>query len=119
MHKYIIKLFALSYITKVGSFTRGANIIFSLMVLSGTLAIYNSPLQYIVYVLLFIVLYFGFVYFHFYPLTRADAKYFDASQRHQWAIYHGKKYPLAYNPLWVALVNPIVIILFLIYYLLC
>ncbi len=122
MRKQVIKFFALDYkvfiFGRVVSWTRSANIIFPLMLLSGGLTIDENPLQFIAYSLLAIALFFGFVYFRINPLRDTDYDYFDDVQRFIWDSYHNKPVTEArcFSLKWAFWVNPITILLFLCFY---
>lgn len=122
MRKQIIEFFALDYkvfiFGRLVSWTRSANIIFPLMLLSGGLTIDENPLRFIAYGLLVMALFFGFIYFRIKPLQESDYDYFDEVQRFMWDFHHNKnpKEPQKYNSVWVALVNPLAIVLFLLWY---
>lgn len=126
MRKQIIKFFSLDYkvfiFGRLVSFTRSANIIFPLFLLSGFLTFSENTMAYslrlFAYCLLAFALFFGFVYFRINPLKQADYDYFDEVQRFMWDFHHNKnpKEPQKYNSVWVALVNPLAIVLFLLWY---
>ena len=86
----IIKLFALDYIVKIGkrssNFLRAANIIFPLSALVSVLVIEDSwevPMFLILIAVfaLIVSLFFGFIYFRYYPVTFDEL---DTSQKWQY-----------------------------------
>ncbi|MFJ1429474.1 hypothetical protein ACILE2_01550 [Capnocytophaga canimorsus] len=123
--KHIIKFFALDYkvfiFGRLVSFTRSANVIFPLVVLCGYLNLSDKTClvpTIFAYCLLAIALFFGFVYFRLKPLKQVDYDYFDQVQKFIWKNKQVAQ-PKRWNGSWVFWVNPLVIILFLIIYLLC
>ena len=128
MRKQIIKFFALDYtVFMFGrriTWTRSANVIFPLVLLSGYLTMSDSLLNYclipIAYCLLAIALFFGFIYFRIKPLKQADYDYFDEVQQYVWNAYHHKatEQPKNYTPQWMFWVNPVLFTLTLLYCLL-
>ncbi|MEB3005771.1 hypothetical protein [Capnocytophaga sp. G2] len=121
MRKYIIKLFALSYIVSFGgktrSFTRSANIIFPLMLVGGLIVCAELYSWLCVLLpLLALACFFSFGYFHFFPLTNKDFSLLDNSQRWQYEVLHSPviSEPKSYNVRWVLWVNPIATVITLI-----
>ena len=121
MRKYIIKLFALSYIVSFGgktrSFTRSANIIFPLMLVGGLIVCAELYSWLCVLLpLLALACFFIFGYFHFFPLTNKDFSLLDNSQRWQYEVLHSPviSEPKSYNVRWVLWVNPIATVITLI-----
>ena len=121
MRKYIIKLFALSYIVSFGgktrSFTRSANIIFPLMLVGGLIVCAELYSWLCVLLpLLALACFFSFGYFHFFPLTNKDFSLLDNSQRWQYEVLHSRVIsdPKSYNVRWVLWVNPIATVITLI-----
>ena len=121
MRKYIIKLFALSYIVpfagKTRSFTRSANIIFPLMLVGGLIVcaeLYSW--LYVLLPLLALACFFGFGYFYFYPLTDKDFTLLDETQRWQYEVFQRRvtSEPKSYNAQWVLWVNSLAIVIALI-----
>lgn len=127
MRKYIIKFFALDYkvfiFGRLVSWTRSANVIFPLFLLCGLLQTSDSLVAYyllpIALCLLIFAVFFGFLYFDLKPLKETDYDYFDEVQKFMWDYKNGKnpKPIKKYNGIWVFLVNPLAIILFLTFYL--
>ncbi|GIZ15272.1 hypothetical protein [Capnocytophaga catalasegens] len=122
MRKQVIKFFSLDYIVFMFGrqirWTRSANIIFPLMVLSGALTIAQSPLRFVSLGLLAIALFLGFGYFLLLPLRQADYDYFDEVQKYIWDFHHHKAIGTIqkYSSNWTLWVNPITILLFLCFY---
>lgn len=121
MRKYIIKLFALSYIVpfagKTRSFTRSANIIFPLMPAGGLIVCAELYSWLCVLLpLLALACFFGFGYFYFYPLTDKDFSLLDDTQRWQYEAFQRcvTSEPKSYNAQWVLWVNPLAIVITLI-----
>lgn len=121
MRKYIIKLFALSYIVSFGgktrSFTRSANIIFPLMLVGGLIVCAELYSWLCVLLpLLALACFFSFGYFHFFPLTNKDFSLLDNSQRWQYEVLQSPviSEPKSYNVRWVLWVNPIATVITLI-----
>lgn len=121
IRKYIIKLFALNYIVpfagKTRSFTRSANIILPLILIGGLIVcaeLYSW--LYILLPLLAVACFFGFGYFHFSPLTKADILLMDSTQCWQYGQLLGDNSnpPTQYNARWVVWVNPLAIAITLI-----
>ena len=116
MRKYIIKLFALSYVVpfagKTRSFTRSANIILPLILIGGLIVcaeLYSW--LYVVLPLLAVACFFGLGYFHFSPLTKADIPLMDSTQswQYQQLLGDNSNPPTQYNARWVVWVNPLAI----------
>lgn len=116
MRKYIIKLFALSYVVpfagKTRSFTRSANIILPLILIGGLIVcaeLYSW--LYILLPLLAVACFFGFGYFHFSPLTKVDIPLMDSTQcwQYQQLLGDNSNPPTQYNARWVVWVNPLAI----------
>lgn len=123
MRKLVIKFFALDYIVRVfGStynWTRGANIIFPLFILTGMCLLSELyVLLCIMVCLIAIAVFFGFAYFQLFPLTENDRKYFDDVQRWQFNRYYNiqQQIDVKTNSIWCLLSNIIFIALFLVYY---
>ncbi len=87
MRKFIVKHFALDYICRVFdytfNFTRSATFIFPLFVLNGIIALkYDFPVWQIVFLIpLAVSLFFGFLYFRFFPVKWQEL---DMEQLHQY-----------------------------------
>ena len=116
IRKHIIKLFALSYIVpfagKTRSFTRSANIILPLILIGGLIVcaeLYSW--LYVVLPLLAVACFFGFGYFHFSPLTKANIPLMDSTQcwQYQQLLGDNSNTPTQYNARWVVWVNPLAI----------
>ncbi len=116
IRKHIIKLFALSYIVpfagKTRSFTRSANIILPLILIGGLIVC--AELYSWLYILLpplALACFFGFGYFYFYPLTKADIPLMDSTQcwKYQQLLGDNSNTPTQYNARWVVWVNPLAI----------
>lgn len=126
MRKQIIKFFSLDYkvfiFGRLVSFTRSANVIFPFFLLLPLIPPFGEEIAPLLWggvgVGLALALFFGFVYFRIKPLKQADYDYFDEVQRFSWDFHHNKnpKEPKKYNSVWVALVNPLAIVLFLLWY---
>lgn len=114
-----VRFFALSYVVKLGNsygnFLRAANFIYPTVVLAGTLTYFDSPLRWISYLFLAFFVFMGFVYFRLKPLQTEDLEHMDVVQRWTWLVYNEglNIEPKQFNPIWVVLVNPICILLFL------
>ena len=119
MRKYIIKLFALSYIVSFGgktrSFTRSANIIFPLMLVGG-LIVCAELYSWLCVLLPLLALACFFSFGYFFPLTNKDFSLLDNSQRWQYEVLHSPviSEPKSYNVRWVLWVNPIATVITLI-----
>ncbi|MDO4230231.1 MAG: hypothetical protein Q4C98_10480 [Capnocytophaga sp.] len=123
MRKHIIRFFSLDYVVfmfgRQISWTRSANVIFPLIILSGMFSMISSDekvfeiLKFILYGMLILSVFFGFIYFRIKPLKQADYDYFDEVQRFIWDYRHtGSVGEIKnYTPQWVFWVNPILFIL--------
>lgn len=121
LRSYIVRFFALSYMVNINnrvvSWVRAANIIFPLLLLLGLSFLKDWEYIFIVTLLLFIVsVYFGFVHFNFYPLTKKDFKYMSETQIFQYEHYYKNtdKQISKYDALWILLLNPFLLFLFII-----
>lgn len=117
MRKWIVRLFALNYVVKIGgkphNFTRSANFIFPSLALTMVSSAYHCPYWWIALLLFLFFAFFGFMYFRFKPLTNDDIRYFDEPQLQAWWFINNYRYKTElkkYNGLWVVLINPIVFI---------
>lgn len=118
MRKFLIKYFALDYHVIIFGqrlmWTRSANVLFPLFVLCGYLSVIESALLYYVLPILTIAAFFGFVYFRIRPIKNVDVDMFDDVQKYSFSKLHNKNdVPEAFNSLWVVLINPISILLFI------
>lgn len=120
MRKLILNLFALSYRAKIfGTLIpqlRASVIIFPLFLLMMISFIINSMiLKFISIPLLIVAIFYGFVYFRIFPIQEEDLKYLDKSQLNQYNMYNNlEEYNNEDDSIWYLLINPIIIILFLI-----
>lgn len=123
--KTIIKFFALDYIVNLFgttvNFTRGANIIYPLMLLNMMYIYIMGCASYILFTFLLISIFFGFFYFLIFPIKTKEYYMFDDVQKFIMSTKMGivnKTLPKP-NSFWVILVNPLITIIFLIIILLC
>lgn len=121
MRKFLIKYFALDYHVMIFgqrlTWTRSANILFPLFVLCGWLSIFEQQLLYYVLPIVIIAVFFGFVYFRISPIKNEEVYMFDDVQKYSFSKFHNRNdVPEAFNSLWVFLVNPLVVILFILIY---
>lgn len=94
MRKFLVKHFVLDYTAKIfgwqSNAPRASRIIYPLVVLSGFFSVTNpewpnpTPLVWILYSLLTTSLFFGFVYFRFYP---AKWEELDKFQKFQYGVF--------------------------------
>jgi len=87
MRKFLVKHFVLNYNIFGYNAPRASRIIFPLMILNGIFWDYKKPTIFNVslLVLLVIALFFGFIYFRFYP---AQYNELDNEQKEQYNIFH-------------------------------
>ncbi len=112
MRSFLVKHFALDYTFTVFGWTynapRASRIIYPLMVLTGFVAVLNPDyptpnlLLWILYGLLSIALFFGFVYFRFYPVQWHEL---DMFQKYQYGIYYEGKLTLKQYEEWLKIRN--------------
>lgn len=120
MRKLILNLFALSYRAKIfGTLIpqlRTSVIIFPLFLLMMISFIINSMiLKFISIPLLIVAVFYGFVYFRIFPIQEEDLKYLDKSQLNQYNMYNNlEEYNNEDDSILYLLINPIIIIIFLI-----
>lgn len=120
MRKLILNLFALSYRAKIfGTLIpqlRVSVIIFPLFLLMMISFFINSMiLKFISIPLLIVAIFYGFVYFRIFPIQEEDLKYLDKSQLNQYNMYNNlEEYNNEDDSILYLLINPIIIILFLI-----
>ena len=120
MRKLILNLFALSYRAKIfGTLIpqlRASVIIFPLFLLMMISFIINSMiLKFISIPLLIVAVFYGFVYFRIFPIQEEDLKYLDKSQLNQYNMYNNlEEYNNEDDSILYLLINPIIIIIFLI-----
>lgn len=120
MRKLILNLFALNYRAKIFgtliSQLRASVIIFPLFLLMMISFIINSMiLKFISIPLLIIAVFYGFVYFMIFPIQEKDLKYLDKSQLNQYKIYNNlEEYNNEDDSVWYLLINPIIIVIFII-----
>lgn len=119
MRKLILNLFALSYRAKIfGTLIpqlRASVIIFPLFLLMMISFIINSMiLKFISIPLLIVAVFYSFVYFRIFPIQEEDLKYLDKSQLNQYNMYNNlEEYNNEDDSILYLLINPIIIILFL------
>lgn len=125
MRNYIVKLFALNYVVDIFGinlrWVRAANVIFPLFCIAGSLTAIDNWLRFPFYIILACAIWLGFGYFKFSPLNwEKDNKFMDEVQRWQFNVANEStyKFPSQLNALWIALVNPIFVLisLFIIFY---
>lgn len=122
MRKQIIKFFALDYkvfiFGRLISWTRSANIIFPLMLLSGYLTLIENPLKIPAYILLAVATFFGFFYFLIKPIKQTDYDYFDEVQKFMWDYKNNRELnePEKWNNPLLFWVNPLAVLLFVLFY---
>lgn len=120
MRKLILNLFALNYRVKIfGNLInqlRASTIIFPLFLLMMISFIVNSMiLKFISIPLLIIAVFYGFVYFIIFPIKENDLKYLDKSQLNQYKICNNlEEYNNEDDSVWYLLINPIIIVIFII-----
>lgn len=120
MRKLILNLFALSYRAKIfGTLIpqlRASVIIFPLFLLMMISFFINSMiLKFISIPLLIVAIFYGFVYFRIFPIQEEDLKYLDKSQLNQYNMYNNlEEYNNEDDSIWYLLINPIIIVIFLI-----
>lgn len=120
MRKLILNLFALSYRAKIfGTLIpqlRASVIIFPLFLLMMISFFINSMiLKFISIPLLIVAIFYGFVYFKIFPIQEEDLKYLDKSQLNQYNMYNNlEEYNNEDDSIWYLLINPIIIVIFLI-----
>ena len=120
IRKLILNLFALSYRAKIfGTLIpqlRASVIIFPLFLLMMISFFINSLLlKFISIPLLIVAIFYGFVYFRIFPIQEEDLKYLDKSQLNQYNMYNNlEEYNNEDDSILYLLINPIIIILFLI-----
>lgn len=120
MRKLILNLFALSYRAKIfGTLIpqlRASVIIFPLFLLMMISFFINSMiLKFISIPLLIVAVFYGFVYFRIFPIQEEDLKYLDKSQLNQYNMYNNlEEYNNEDDSILYLLINPIIIVIFLI-----
>ena len=120
MRKLILNLFALSYRAKIfGTLIpqlRASVIIFPLFLLMMISFFINSMiLKFISIPLLIVAIFYGFVYFRIFPIQEEDLKYLDKSQLNQYNMYNNlEEYNNEDDSILYLLINPIIIVIFLI-----
>ena len=120
MRKLILNLFALSYRAKIfGTLIpqlRASVIIFPLFLLMMISFFINSMiLKFISIPLLIVAIFYGFVYFRIFPIQEDDLKYLDKSQLNQYNMYNNlEEYNNEDDSILYLLINPIIIVIFLI-----
>lgn len=120
MRKLILNLFALGYRAKIFgtliSQLRASVIIFPLFLSMMISFIIDSMiLKFISIPLLIIAVFYGFVYFMIFPIKEKDLKYLDKSQLNQYNIYNNlEEYNNEDDSVWYLLINPIIIVIFII-----
>lgn len=120
MRKLILNLFALSYRAKIfGTLIpqlRVSVIIFPLFLLMMISFFINSMiLKFISIPLLIVAIFYGFVYFRIFPIQEKDLKYLDKSQLNQYNMYNNlEEYNNEDDSILYLLINPIIIVIFLI-----
>jgi hypothetical protein len=107
MRKFLVKHFALDYTTKIFgrhyNAPRASRIIFPLMVISGWFSTTNpdwpnpTPLVWFLYSLLATSLFFGFIYFRFYP---AKWEELDNFQKFQYGVFKQEELSLSQFEEW-------------------
>ena len=132
MRKLIVKFFALDYVVKIGTksinFVRAANILFPLFCLNGVLVVnggysFDSIFKIISFLILLIAVYFGFFYFGSNPVMfkelddsqkwqygSKNMEQMEFNEMQEWNNLDLQKETKIYSPLWVALINPIILI---------
>lgn len=120
IRKLILNLFALSYRAKIfGTLIpqlRASVIIFPLFLLMMISFFINSMiLKFISIPLLIVAIFYGFVYFRIFPIQEEDLKYLDKSQLNQYNMYNNlEEYNNEDDSILYLLINPIIIVIFLI-----
>ena len=120
MRKLILNLFALSYRAKIfGTLIpqlRASVIIFPLFLLMMISFFINFLLlKFISIPLLIVAIFYGFVYFRIFPIQEEDLKYLDKSQLNQYNMYNNlEEYNNEDDSILYLLINPIIIVIFLI-----
>lgn len=120
MRKLILNLFALSYRAKIfGTLIpqlRASVIIFPLFLLMMISFFINSMiLKFISIPLLIVAVFYGFVYFRIFTIQEDDLKYLDKSQLNQYNMYNNlEEYNNEDDSILYLLINPIIIVIFLI-----
>lgn len=120
MRKLILNLFALSYRAKIfGTLIpqlRASVIIFPLFLLMMISFFINSMiLKFISIPLLIVAIFYGFVYFRVFPIKEEDLKYLNKSQLNQYNMYNNlEEYNNEDDSILYLLINPIIIVIFLI-----
>lgn len=120
IRKLILNLFALNYRAKIfGTLIpqlRASVIIFPLFLLMMISFFINSMiLKFISIPLLIVAIFYGFVYFRIFPIQEEDLKYLDKSQLNQYNMYNNlEEYNNEDDSILYLLINPIIIVIFLI-----
>lgn len=115
--KFILRNFALDYITPVGNFVRAANWIFPGFVAMGTFGVVfdNDTMVYVSLVYTLIAVFFGFIYFRLFPLKEEEYDLLSETQKYAYDFYYNRnpKEPQRLDK-WALVVNPFFVGLFIV-----
>ena len=114
--KFIIRNFALDYITPIGNFVRAANWIFPGFLSMGifSVALKNDFWLHISMIYTLIAVFFGFIYFRIFPIKESEYDLLSETQKYAYDYFHNRnpEVPKNLDPAWVALWNPAWVVLF-------
>lgn len=115
--KFIIRNFALDYITPIGNFVRAANWIFPGFVSMGifSVALKNDFWLHISMIYTLIAVFFGFIYFRIFPIKESEYDLLSETQKYAYDFYYNRnpKEPEKMDK-WALVVNPFFVGIFII-----